>query len=359
MALFRIIAWLKRNSDADMFFLFKESGPLQQDVLNYGTIVSWDANEKVSFFDRFLRVLTKRKTPHQRLIERVQKEGFDLIYYNTIAVSDLIRAMAVLQVKKLWHLHELELAAKTIGIGNLKAVSHIDYVVANSESTKSFLLDYGVDENLISVFYPTINVREIVSRSQERSNALDSFPIENEFVIGSAGTVLERKGVQAFIILAKTIDRIFPENNFKYVWVGALNGRDRIIIEHDIQKASLSEKVYFTGELSNPYPVYNSFSVFVSTSKEESFGLALIEAACLGKALFCFKNSHEVERVVRSASNFVSDYLDVLSMSEQLVELFRNEDRLVEAGGRAYNTAKMYDEDEIMPPFLNFLKEIC
>ena len=98
--------------------------------------------------------------------------------------------------------------------------------------------------------------------------------------------------------------------------------------------------------------------MFVSTSKEESFGLALIEAACLKKPLFCFENSHEIERLVKSASNFTTDYLDVLAMSEQLIELSKNKRLLAEAGERALVTATRYDEDEIMPPFLNFLKTI-
>lgn len=358
LALFRVVDWLKRNSDLNMFFLFKENGPLQQDLLNYGTSISWDTIEKPIAANRFLRVFIQRKTSQQILLERVQKENFDLVYFNTIVVSDMILMMAELKVKKLWHIHELELAAKTIGISKLNAISHVDYVVANSESTKSFLLEQGVDKNLISVFYPTINVRAIIEKSQVESRALEGLPIENSFVIGSSGTVLERKGVQAFMILAKTIDRIYPDNNFKYVWAGALNGRDRIIIEHDIRKAGLHEKVFFTGELSNPYPVYKLFDVFVSTSKEESFGLALIEAACLRKPLFCFENSHEIERLVKSASNFTTDYLDVLSMSEQLIELSKNKELLAMAGERALVTAKRYDEDKIMPPFLSFLKTI-
>jgi glycosyltransferase involved in cell wall biosynthesis len=358
LALFRVVDWLKRNSDVNMFFLFKENGPLQQDLLNYGTSISCDTTEKPTAVNRFLRVFIQRKTPQQILLERVQKENFDLVYFNTIVISDMIRMMAGLKVKKLWHIHELELAAKTIGISKLNVISHVDYVVANSESTKSFLLEQGVDKNLISVFYPTINVKAIIEKSQVESLALEGFPIENSFVIGSSGTVLERKGVQAFMILAKTIDRIYPDNNFKYVWAGAMNGRDRIIIEHDIRKAGLHEKVFFTGELSNPYPVYKSFDVFVSTSKEESFGLALIEAACLRKPLFCFENSHEIERLVKSASNFTTDYLDVLSMSEQLIELSKNKELLAKAGERALATATRYDEEEIMPPFLNFLKTI-
>lgn len=358
LALFRVVDWLKRNSDVNMFFLFKEKGPLQQDLLNFGTSISWDTIEKPTTANRFSRVFIQRKTSQQKLLERVQKENFDLVYFNTIAVSDMILILAELKVKKLWHIHELELAAKTIGISKLNVISQVDYVVANSESTKSFLLEQGVDNNVISVFYPTINVRAIIEKSQVESQALQGLPIENSFVIGTSGTVLERKGVQAFMILAKTIDRIYPDNNFKYVWAGALNAKDRIIIEHDIRKAGLNEKVFFTGELSNPYPVYKSFDVFVSTSKEESFGLALIEAACLKKPLVCFENSHEIERLVKSASNFTTDYLDVLSMSEQLIELSKNKRLLAEAGERALVTATRYDEDEIMPPFLNFLKTI-
>ncbi|MFN5620547.1 MAG: glycosyltransferase [Flavobacteriales bacterium] len=358
LALFRVVSWLKRNSDIQMSFLFNEKGPLQQDLLSYGTTITWDTTLKYSRFDRLFRFFIHRKTSQQILLQRIQQENFDLIYFNTIVASDMILMLAELKVKKLWHIHELELAAKTIGIKKLNAISLVDCVVANSESTKSFLLEYGVDRSLISVFYPSINIKEIMEKSEHESQVLSILPIRDSFVIGSAGTVLERKGVQAFLILAKTIDRIYPFNNFKFVWVGALNGRDRIIIEHDIHKAELEGKVFFTGELSNPYPVYKSFDVFVSTSKEESFGLALIESACLGKALFCFTNSHEIERLVKSASNYTAAYLDVLSMGEGLIELSKDKNNLLQAGQRALAIAESYDEDEIMPPFLNFLKAI-
>jgi len=45
-------------------------------------------------------------------------------------------------------------------------------------------------------------------------------------------------------------------------------------------------------------------------------------------------------------------------MGEGLIELSKDKNNLLQAGQRALAIAESYDEDEIMPPFLNFLKAI-
>ena len=43
------------------------------------------------------------------------------------------------------------------------------------------------------------------------------------------------------------------------------------IVEEDLRKLGLQEKVYFIGEVDQPKAIYSTFDVFVLTSREDPF----------------------------------------------------------------------------------------
>jgi glycosyltransferase involved in cell wall biosynthesis len=108
----------------------------------------------------------------------------------------------------------------------------------------------------------------------------------------------------------------------------------------------------------NPFPYYELFDIFVSFSKEESFGLSALEAAALHKPLVCFKNTGGIEELVEQAGNITIPYLDMIKMGQKLIEMQKDSNMLHQLGCDSYLVAQKYEENIVMPQMYNFLKLI-
>jgi glycosyltransferase involved in cell wall biosynthesis len=359
LALYRIAFWLKHNTNITMSFILLEKGELYENLTKLGKVVNWPYYNKTSIsFKKIIIHKIFKKYNQNQILRHLLRENFDIIYFNTIVSSRVATMFSDFKAKKVWHVHEIELATKTIGENYLKAHYLFDIIIANSKSTESYLQSKKIESSKIHVFYPIINTFEITNQCKDSISKSFEDNVKNSFVIGSSGTAMERKGIQAFIITSKIIQEIYPNNNFKFVWVGSIGHQEKTMVEYDIEKAGLKDKVYFLGLKNNPYPYYLKFDVFVSTSKEESFGLSLMEAASLKKPIICFDNTGALCELVKNAENIVVPYLDVNKLANEIIKLSKNPIILEDLAKKAGMSAQKYDENTIMPALLSFLKSI-
>lgn len=358
LLLYSTVEWLNKNTDVKMSFLLRDDGPLKNELARFGNVYEWnfESPKQNSLFYRIKRRLYQSKTTQDLLIEQLENEKFDLLYFNTILCSSIIKKLAHFQSKKIWHIHELELAIKTHGIAHLEAKTCIDKIIANSNSTKNNLVSHGFNSSTVSMIYPFINLEKIKGNSQEFSAKKELNIPEDAFVIGTSGTAIETKGVQSFLMLPSILDHLMPGNKFYFVWVGTCSYKQKIVVDYDLAKSGNTSRVIFTGEQRNPFPYYKSFDVFVSTSKEESFGMSAIEAGSLNKPLICFKNTGGIEEIVDRAENITIDYMDIYQMAQSIINLYKNREKINELGNKAERFSEKYDINTVMPELYAFLK---
>lgn len=355
--LLRIVGWLSKNTDFSMSFLLKTNGPLAEQIIEIGKVYYWDPVNPggKSIFWKILNRIKKQKN-QDKLVEQLEKQKYDLIYANTILSSDIIVKLAHFKCKKVWHIHELELAINIIGKQYLEAEKYVSLIIANSKSTFKNLTNSGIDGNKIKVIYPIIDHREIIN-SVIDPDLKETLGIPSDaFIIGTSGVGIDRKGIHTFIQLPVIVDYLFPGNNFYYLWVGKKVNFE--IIEHDINKSGLSKRIIFAGEQNNPFPYYNLFDIFISCSKEESFGLSAIESAALGKPLICFEKTGGLEEIVKEANNITVPYLNIIEMAKNIIDLYNDRDKLARLGKNASEYSGKFDQDLIMGEFTRLLKDL-
>lgn len=358
LALYGTVKWYSENTGISISFLLKENGILNNEMSQIGTVYLWNQENfnKRNIFQKVVDRIIKPISYQQKLLEHLRNQKFDILYANTIICSDIIKALSILNCKIVWHIHELELAIRCIGKHHLEADKYVHAIIANSESTRNNLVCNGIDKTKISVHYPFINIQKIQNSSVSFS-VRDSLKIPDDaFIIGSSGSGIERKGIQDFIRLPIIIDYFFPDNNFYYLWVGKIFNKE--IIDYDLEKSGLKNKVILSGEQIDPFPYYNIFNIFVSCSKEESFGLSAIEAASLHKPLVCFKNTGGIEEIVDQADNLTVPYLNSIEMAKKIIEIYNDSTKILELGNLAFETANKYDIEIIMPKMYDYLKKI-
>ena len=177
-----------------------------------------------------------------------------------------------------------------------------DYVNSGRyKQETTHVISNGVDANR---FQP---VSTELKRAAKKSFGWDT----DTPVIGYVGRLdCQTKGVDDFIrVLAE-----LPEN-IKGLIVG--DGPDRAELVALAQQYCLSDRIRFTGNLSEPYQAYCAMDVFCSTSHYEGFGLSVIEAMSCEIPVVGFVCEGGINEVLNETTGDVVDR-DPLKMAKAI-----------------------------------------
>jgi mannosyltransferase len=160
-------------------------------------------------------------------------------------------------------------------------IRRMDAIIATSEISKSFLkreatvVMHGVDT-------------EAYAPPADRAAAFAETGLPGRYAIGCFGRVRAQKGTDVFV---EAMCRLLPRYpDFTAVIVGAIVPEQQGFangLKKRIEAAGLASRVVMTGELDiEAVPRwYQRLTIYAFTSRNEGFGLTLIEAMSVGAAL--------------------------------------------------------------------------
>jgi mannosyltransferase len=160
-------------------------------------------------------------------------------------------------------------------------IRRMDAIIATSDLSASYLkrkatvIPHGVDTDRYAP-------------PADRAAALAEAELPGRYAIGCFGRVRAQKGTDVFV---DAMCRLLPRYpDFSAVIVGAITA-DQTVFANDLKKriaaAGLSSRIVMTGEL----PIeelprwYRRLTIYAFTSRNEGFGLTLLEAMSSGAAL--------------------------------------------------------------------------
>lgn len=228
----------------------------------------------------------------------------DLVYVNTVSRGAPIIAAKQLNIPVILHVREsiLYFNKKTvIDRRRISAVVNIPrFYFTVSESTKKMIVSQGVTESAVSCVHSGIDLKAFLT---DNSNRLDN-------VIGFVGNMTERKGIEEYINISKSI---IDNNNqiTSYVVGGDLNSvgfKERI---SKLISEEYSTNFVFTGKVSDVAKYYELISIFCLTSKEEPFARVLIEAMASELPVVAFDTGGVAELVEDGINGFIIPKGDV------------------------------------------------
>ncbi len=169
-------------------------------------------------------------------------------------------------------------------------------VIAVSDETKAELRKIGV-RRPIEVVYNMVDTQRYVYTASERAAARKKFGFgDGDTVVLGNGQVQPRKRVDTFIRLAHQLPTI------QFVWVGgmpfgkaAANASEMETLMHAAPK-----NVQFTGvvSLAQVREYFIAGDIFVMSSDQETFGLAIVEAAASGMPVV-LRDIHDYDNTFR------------------------------------------------------------
>lgn len=174
------------------------------------------------------------------------------------------------------------------------------------------------------------------------------------FLIGTLGELIELKGQREFILAANEIGKKFPEAFFVVV------GKDNSIkqdfrreLKRLINVLDLEKRFLFLDWVEDTAQFFHALDVFVSPSRTESFGLAILEAMASARAIVATETEGARELLQNEFSGKLTKIKEPLQLADAVEEYLSDENLRQAYGANAqaaaqekFNLSRMIDEIE-------------
>ncbi|MFN3850044.1 MAG: glycosyltransferase family 4 protein [Spirosomataceae bacterium] len=321
--------------------LLLDGGVLEEEFKKVANVIRFP-RKKISNFS--LRERIKRKfnwskdKDHDTFVEELKKEGFALIYANTIASSPAISELLFLQIPIVTHIHELEFSIqmysseadrKTLFDNSAVIIACADAVGKNLQQ------NHNIQSEKLTTIHSFIENEVVLQRIEAAHNAKIrqkyNLPKDKCLVV-SCGNAEWRKGSDLFIQVANFV----KDTDIHFVWVGIKHdGELYEMLQYDIQKMGVSSKIHLIEPTPDAVEIIKSSDIFALTSREDPFPLVMLEAALAEKPIVGFDNSGGCTEFVEQDAGFVVEYLDTQSFATTIKKLAQNELLRKEIGTQA------------------------
>lgn len=214
-------------------------------------------------------------------------------------------------------------------------MARMDGLIATSQAAASYLslpaqvIHHGVDTEL---YRPPI----------DRAAIFSAAGLPGKYGIGCFGRVREQKGTDVFV---EAMCRLLPQYpDFSAVVIGAVTPDQEGFLRGlraRVAAVGLGERVRFLGELPiEEVPVwYQRISIYAFTSRNEGFGLTLLEAMASGNALVAARAGAAEQVVIDGRTGVLVPPGDVEALTAALEPLMRFPEQAEAMGRRARDRA--------------------
>jgi mannosyltransferase len=210
-------------------------------------------------------------------------------------------------------------------------IRQMDAIIATSDLSASYLkreatlVTHGVDT-------------EIYAPPAYRAAAFAESGLPGRYAIGCFGRVRAQKGSDVFVdAMVKLLPR-YPE--FTAVMVGAVTP-EQTAFANDLRKriadAGLTSRIVITGELAieDVQRWYRRLTIYAFTSRNEGFGLTLIEAMAAGAALVASRAGAAELVVEDGVTGVLTPTGDAEALAAAIEPLMRDPEAATAMGARA------------------------
>ena len=160
--------------------------------------------------------------------------------------------------------------------------------------------------------------------------------------VGIVGELSKVKGQEVFVRAAALVaERLGDEVEFVIVGEDeSRSGEYRARVERLISELGLARQVRLMGLLEDVAGIVASLDVFVSASRSESFGIAMVEAMACGVPVVATATMGAREIVEDGVTGLIVPVEDACALSAAVVSLLEDEARRLALGTRARESAR-------------------
>lgn len=315
-------------------------GYLSKEFSKRGDTLIWKQNNKLSFFENFLKRALRSKKRYYKNQNKIQNwiDESDVLISNTITNGDFFKSFDFSKVNKvISYIHELEYVTSIFSNSqDFKYLfsANMNFMVPSKAVALHLINNLNISESKISYLNYYIPSKERVVTQKNNFDA--------DFLIGMVGTLEWRKGIDLLPIIVAFFFKKYPLSNVKFIWKGASQkGVEYEKVLFELKKINKIDKVIFELPSMEMESFYNSIDVLLMCSKEDPYPLVVLEAASFSKPTVCFSNAGGAPEFVQDDAGAIVPFLDIECLVDSLYEFSIDKELSIKKGIVAY---KRYSE---------------
>lgn len=234
-------------------------------------------------------------------------------------------------------------------------LNRVARVIAPTEENARFLREQNIfSEAKISVVIPGIDLEAFQQSSFNDVTNRQELDSKTRLLVGTAGELREHKGQDVFLRAAALIAKRF--NDVHFLIAGEDNSPAKEYHAHLrrlVAELKLEQRVRFLGWLESMAPFYRSLDIFVSSSRDELFGMAMVEAMACGTPVVATATHGALEIINDGVTGRLVPIDNVDALASAIVALLEDEQerrRIAELGRIAardrFSLDRMVDDTE-------------
>lgn len=329
--------FFKLNRNVKVNYLVPNLKPNAKEFKNYLKHFKF-----IKAFKEGLKALKILKLKKQTMINYIKNSDADIIISTRDIHNSLLSKYGKKDTVKIGWEHNHHNDNKKYINKIIKSVNNLDYFVLVSKELKEFYEDKVKPK---CIFIP---------------NCIDYYPNDKsdltEKNIISVGRLSPEKDPLELIEVFKGVHEINPDWHLDIVGDGDLFDS----VKKKIDEYSLNDSVTMHGFLNRDQinNILLKSSIFLTTSKTESFGIVVLEAFAYGIPCCAYKSAQGIKEITSNNYNaYLIDNRDRNIMVKKVCDLIKQENKRKIMGNYAYKTSLQYNEDKIMKMWVKLLKD--
>lgn len=242
----------------------------------------------------------------------------------------------------IWHIHDT-LPRNPLGtaIRAFALLGRKTSVVAVSQATANAFRGRLPSKREVRTIYNGVDLSRFPLKSAGESAFRTRLAIPaDSFLVCAIGQICERKGLLELVDAVRGLRTQAP--NLHLAIVG------RVVFRHEekylsqlrsaVRASGIEDRVHFVGELSDVSPALQAADLLVLNSRDEPFGLVLIEAMSCGTPVLAARVGGIPEIVTDSENGWLVDSGDTHALATKLLALSRDRIALAQVADAARET---------------------
>ena len=222
------------------------------------------------------------------------------------------------------------------------SLNHSNAITSVSESLKKDTLSTFKIDNKISVIPNFINIKEYETEFEHCVKK--KYSPNGEKIIVHISNFRKVKRVEDVVYIFEKIKKELPA---KLILVG--DGPEKSDIEQLCRQLNLGHDVINLGKIADPKEILCVADLFLLPSETESFGLSALEAMAMRVPVISTNSGGLPEVNLQGKTGFLSNVGNVNEMAENALKLLTNEALFNQFKLNAFNQAKKFDIEKILP----------
>lgn len=234
----------------------------------------------------------------------------------------------------------------------VKYGKRVDAFIAISRAVKRSLLATGVPHDRIELIYSGLDLT-IINNAEPKQLSELKIETGNKIVVASAGAFTDEKDIPTTIKAFEIATKERPEIYLVIFGDGPL----RAEMEKLIKALNLSN-VYLPGEVEPLAPYLKACNIFISTSRSEGLGTAVLTAAACGLPAVV-SNVGGLPEIIRDGENgLLCPPGDVTAFATAIGSLVSDTARRSAMGARSKEIARQFDADTAIARTVDLYKRV-